>query len=469
MAKSAHFIGIGGTGLSAIARLLLEGGWQVSGSDRLLSPLAQALQQAGARVMIGHAAENIRGADVVIRSSAVSDDNPEVLAARAAGIPVLKRAEFLGELLQNTQGIAIAGSHGKTTTTAMVAWMLTALGQDPSYIIGGVSLDLGTNARLGHGAAFVVEADEYDRMFLGLHPHLAVVTNVEHDHPDCYPTPEEFYQAFLQFTRTIQPGGVLLVCVDDPGAARLADEAARDGLRVLRYGVQAQACDYRAQALESHPAGYAFTVNYQGDDLAALALQVPGLHNVRNALAAAAVAHQCSLDLHAAALAVGQFHGAGRRFEICGVSGGVTVINDYGHHPTEIQATLQAARQRFPGQTLWAVWQPHTYSRTQMLFQAFAHAFSQADHVLVTEVYASRETSAVGTFSARQVVQAMPAADAHFTPALQDATAYLLEHVQAGDVVIVFSAGDADQVSAQLLAHLSQPGAERPESSEEVG
>lgn len=454
MTRSAHFIGIGGTGLSAIARLLLESGWRVSGSDQLLSPLAQALQEAGARVDIGHAAENVADVDLVIRSSAISEDNPEVQAAREAGIPVLKRADFMGELMSDRFGIAIAGSHGKTTTTAMVAWMLNALGQDPSFIIGGVATDLGCNARLGQGNFFVIEADEYDRMFLGLRPQVAVVTNVEHDHPDCFPTAEDFYQAFLEFTRGILPGGALLVCADDPGASRLAEDAAREGLQVLRYGVEAADCDYWAQAMDARPSGFAFSTEYLDEDLADITLQVPGTHNAQNALAAVAVAHQCGLDVKAAAQALSQFHGAGRRFEVCGAASGVTVINDYGHHPTEIRATLQAARQRYPGQTLWAVWQPHTYSRTQMLFDAFVGAFDLADHVVVTEVYASRETAAIGSFSAAQIVEGMQPADAYFAPTLVQATDFLLGHLQHGDVVIVFSAGDADQICSQLLAQL---------------
>lgn len=460
MSKSVHFIGIGGTGLSAIARLLLEGGWRVSGSDRLLSPMAQALQQAGARVMIGHAAENITGADLVIRSSAVPEDNPEVQAARAAGIPVLKRADFLSELMGHKIGIAVAGTHGKTTTTAMIAWMLSALKQDPSFIIGGIATDLGSNGRFGQGAHFVIEADEYDRMFLGLKPKIAVVTNVEHDHPDCYPTAEDFHQAFVAFTHQIQPDGILLACADDPGAALLAHDTSSRGGRVLQYGLTAANCDYRAHTLAVHPEGYAFQVDFLGDTLTDVRLQVPGLHNALNALAALAVAHQCGMDVHAAARALGQFHGTGRRFDVLGTESGVTVINDYGHHPTEIRATLQAARQRFPGQPLWAVWQPHTYSRTQMLFDQFVGAFELADHVVVTEVYASRETASIGSFSAAQIVEAMKPVDAHFAAELIDAADYVLEHVRRGEVVIVFSAGDADQISSRIIAQLSSRGSD---------
>ena len=458
MTKSAHLIGIGGTGLSAIARVLLESGWRVSGSDRQASPLAQALEQAGARVFIGHAASNLGAVDLVIRSSAISDDNPEVQAALAAGIPVLKRADFLGNLMAERSGIAVAGSHGKTTTTAMIAWILTALGQDPSFIIGGVAHDLGTNARAGKGSSFVIEADEYDRMFLGLRPRIAVVLNVEHDHPDCYPTAQDFYQAFLAFTRCIQPGGTLIACADDPGAASLAGEVANSqkaDLKVLRYGLDAPMCDYRARGLAAQPQGTRFEAVYQDQALAQVALQVPGRHNVSNALAALAVVHQSGLDASAAAEALGRFHGSGRRFDLRGEAAGVTVIDDYGHHPTEIRSTLKAARQRYPGQAVWAVWQPHTYSRVKMLFNEFSQAFEQADHVVVTEVYASREIAAIGSFSAQEILPVMRHPDAHFAATLEQAVELLLERLHSGDVLVVFSAGDADQISAQVLAQLA--------------
>ena len=245
MTERVHFIGIGGSGLSAIARFLAESGTPVTGSDRTLSPLAQELRAAGIPVSVGHAAENVSGAGLVVRSSAIPDDNPEVKAALAAGIPVLKRAEFLGRLLQGRQVIAVAGTHGKTTTTAMIAWMLTRLGQDPSYIIGGVSRNLGNNAHAGKGSAFVIEADEYDRMFLGLDPDLAVVTYLEHDHPDCFPTLQDYRQAFVDFIHRIRPGGNLLVCADQPATAALAQSVYLDR-QVYTYALHAHA-DYTAR------------------------------------------------------------------------------------------------------------------------------------------------------------------------------------------------------------------------------
>ena len=455
--SAVHLIGIGGTGLSAIARVLLESGCQVSGSDQQLSPLARSLQEAGIRVYMGHRAENILGAELVIRSSAIRDDNVEVQAALAAGIPVLKRSDFLGKLMENQFGIAIAGTHGKTTTTAMVAWMLTVLKQDPSYIIGGVALNMGSNAHAGNGQVFVIEADEYDRMFLGLHPKVAVVTNVEHDHPDCYPTAEEFYRAFQDFVRCLAPQGWLAVCVDDLGAARLAEDARQEGFRVFSYAIAPTRADYQAQNMTLNKrGGYSFTAVYQGSSVGKVDLQVPGIHNVRNALAALVIAHRLELPLAVARQALSDFQGTGRRFEVRGEATGITVIDDYAHHPTEIRATIAAARSRYPERRIWAVWQPHTYSRTQTLFDAFVGAFEEADGVVVTEVYASREAAQVGKFSARQLVDAMQNPQAFFMPGIEDAIGFLLDNLRPGDVMIVMSAGDADQISTQVLTVLEE-------------
>ncbi len=446
-------IGIGGTGLSAIARVLLESGNRVSGSDMQASPLALSLQEAGVPVYIGHRPENVHGADLVIRSSAIPDSNPEVVEALRLGLPVYKRADFLGKLMVGRQCIAVAGTHGKTTTTAMIAWIFTSLGQNPSYIIGGVSENLGANAHAGNGPAFVIEADEYDRMFLGLQPSIAVVTNIEHDHPDCYPHPGDYFQAFLEFSRRLAPQGILIACADDPGAVRLMQQCKSEGSQVISYSTLE--ADYRATSLSSQPdAGYSFEAHQQGRLLAKISLQVPGIHNVRNALAALAVARQSGLPVEEAAHALSEYRGAGRRFEVRGQAAGVTVIDDYAHHPTEIRATLAAARARYPGRTLWAVWQPHTFSRTQALFTDFVAAFGDADHVLVTEVYASREGALSGQYSSRSVVEAMSHPDARYVPTLEQAADTLVSELTSGDVVLVMSAGDADQISGRVLAAL---------------
>lgn len=457
-ATHTHFIGIGGTGLSAIARVLVERGEIVSGSDRQLSPLAQSLQQLGVRVYLGHAPENIAGADLVVRSSAVPEDNPEVLAALQQGIPVLKRSEYLGHLLKDHTVLAVAGTHGKTTTTAMLAWTLTSLGYDPSYIIGGVSNDLGSNAHAGTSALFVIEADEYDYMFLGLEPAVAVVTNIEHDHPDCFPTEEKFFQAFKDFAARIKPDGNLVACLDDTGSARLLkDSTAHAYSYAVENRLHSTNPDYVAVDLEPQPeAGYSFQA-YKGTLLlASVTLQVPGLHNVRNALACLAVIDLLGFSTEQAALALSQFTGTGRRFELRGVASGITIIDDYAHHPTEIRATLAAARQRYPSQDIWIVWQPHTYTRTRTLLDDFLNSFEHSDHLLVTEIYAARESQPQNGFSARTVVSLLKHPDVRFTASFASAKKYLLENMTSGSVVLVLSAGDANQISIDLLNALQE-------------
>jgi UDP-N-acetylmuramate--alanine ligase len=455
-----HLIGIGGTGLSAIARVLLESGTAVTGSDRADSPFVRNLRAAGVTVTIGHRPENVAGADLVVRSSAIPDDNPEVLAARAAGIPVLKRADFLGSLMAGKTGIAVAGTHGKTTTTAMIAWILTALQQDPTYIVGGVLAQTGVNAHAGKGSAFVIEADEYDRMFLGLQPMIEVVTNVEHDHPDCYPTPADFQAAFVDFVKLLPEGGTLVACAEDPGAAELITSAEKLGKHVVSYGIRPTVTaglvmldNYSEVVSRNDMGGMTFSASILSHSVSVV-LQVPGRHNVRNALAALTVVQLLGLPLDTAAKALDEFTGTGRRFEVRGEADGVTVIDDYAHHPTEIRATLSAARSRYPSRRIWAVWQPHTYSRTQALFDQFAAAFDDAGEVVVTEIYPSREPKQA--YSAETLVKAMQHPSAHFIAGLSDVSNYLLTHLHPGDVLLVLSAGDADQVSAQVLAGLQE-------------
>ena len=503
--KHIHLIGIGGTGLSAIARVLLERGCMVSGSDRSPSSLAQDLAAAGARVFTGHQAGNVSGADLVVRSSAVSDDNVEVQAAQAAGIPVLKRAQFLGHLLEKHQVIAVAGTHGKTTTTAMIAWILTRLRLDPSYIIGGTVKNLNNNAHAGRGsesggAIFVIEADEYDRMFLGLNPDVIVLTYMEHDHPDCFPTMDDYRQAFTRFAHRLRPGGSLLASQDNAETRKLAHAARSHGVAARTYGAtystnqnpggaerffssssplrgggqgeRSLRGDYSAENIRSQSSsprgGFDYDATWNTDDgdrvfLAHVSLQVPGEHNVRNSLAALSALHaapglKLTKDQFAqAAKALGEFQGTSRRFDVLGEAGGVIVVDDYAHHPTEIQATLAAARARYPGARIWAVWQPHTYSRTLSLLSDFTRSFKDADCVLVTEIYAARETpEQFNHFSAAQVVERIEHPDVSFVPTLDETVKTLLARLVPGDVLLVLSAGDADQVSARVLKHLKQ-------------
>lgn len=454
-----HFIGIGGTGLSAIARVLLERGEEVSGSDREMSVLVEELRSAGAVIHIGHRVENVAGADIAVRSSAVPEDNVEVLAARQAGIKVERRVEYLHTLLGDQRVIGVAGSHGKTTTTSMLAWMLTALNLEPGFICGGVVENLGVNAKAGAGGWFVIEADEYDHMFLGLAPEIAVVTNVEYDHPDMFATPSEFHQAFRDFVERIKPGGTLIVCSDDPGARALLEHGVPENRQAVTYGFSEDAF-YQARNLRiNNKQGYQFDVFRLDDSVANVELQIPGKHNVLNALAAMCAAEVIGLDPKEAAMALSDFVGAKRRFEIVGEVDGVTVVDDYAHHPTEIRATLAAARDRYPSRTIWALWQPHTFSRTTALMADYAHAFEEADVVVLTPVYAARENEPED-YSEESVAGMIEHREVHQAHGLTEASDFLLSQVEEGDVVLVMSAGDAVEVSARLVWELGEMEAE---------
>lgn len=447
-----HFVGIGGFGLSAIARILLERGYRVSGSDRAPNALTAALVRDGATFYTGHAAAHIVGADMLIVSSAVPPENPEVAAALAAGIPVHKRQSILAHLMGERRVVGVAGTHGKTTTTAMVVHLLRESGQDPSYIVGGVMANTGTNAGNGAGESFVIEADEYDNAFLGLYPELAIVTSVEFDHPDFFKTPESLTDAFRQYiARLHREHGVLIACADDAGARALAAEQRQKNLRVFTYGLSADA-NLRAVNLEVQADGSTAFDVLQGEIYHGRArLMLPGRHNVQNALAALYVAgtgHDLALSDVIPHLAT--FKGTGRRFEVRGQAGGVIVVDDYAHHPTAIRTTIDAAKQRFPQHQVWAVWQPHTYSRTQALWDAYRDAFGAAEHVLVTDIFAAREQPLEGVTSAA-FVASMAHPSAVYGGSLAACSAYLLAHVQAPAVILIMSAGDAPKIGIDYL------------------
>jgi UDP-N-acetylmuramate--alanine ligase len=448
--KHVHFVGIGGAGLSAIARVLMEQGVTVSGSDLVLSRVAKALARDGASVFAGHRAENVRGADMVVVSSAVPPSNAEVQAAQAAGIPVVKRPEFLGQMMDGRTGVAVAGTHGKTTTTAMIASILLEAGRDPAFIVGGVIAGLETNARAGEGELFVIEADEYDRTFLGLKPKVAVVTVVEHDHPDCYPTFDDFRAAFEAFVALVPADGLLAVCWDDPVAREFGERRREAGWPVAFFGL-GEGAEWRAEEVRPNFAGGVdFLAVRGGETLGLVRLRVPGAHNASNATAALAVADYLGVPFQAARSALTGFHGVGRRFEIKGEADGVLVVDDYAHHPTEIRATLRAARERFPGQPLWAVWQPHTYSRTKTLLDAFAQAFDLADQVIVLPIYAAREKDTLGLTNA-DVAATLRHPDVRHAESLEEAVVWLSTEVRPGDVVLTLGAGDSDKVGEWLL------------------
>lgn len=456
-----HFVGIGGAGLSAIARVLLGMGYRVSGSDQAGSALTAALADEGVTVYVGHRAEQVEGADLVVVSSAVPKDNVELMAAWARGIAVVKRADILGEMMAGRTAVAVAGSHGKTTTTGMIATVLLMAGRDPTFIVGGEIAHLGTNARAGSGP-FVIEADEYDRTFLGFQPTIAVVTSVEHDHPDCYPTFDEFQAAFEAFVALLPAEGALIVCSDDPAAKRLGDLVVAQGKRVVRYGLAKEAGprgerDYwRAVDVRPNGAGGSDYVALAGGEPRGLVrLRLPGVHNVVNSLAVLAVADEMGVPFATVTEALRVFRGTGRRFEVKGVANGVTVVDDYAHHPTEIRATLATAHSNYPGRKIWAVWQPHTYSRTKALLDGFVAAFGDADHVLVTPIYAARETDDLGVSSVK-VVARMIHADARVVAGLEKAVEILETEVQTGDVVLTLGAGDGYLIGERLLERLRE-------------
>jgi UDP-N-acetylmuramate--alanine ligase len=455
-----HFIGIGGIGLSAIAKILLEEGHRVSGSDLQLSPLTANLEALGASIYKGHAAGNVGPADLVIMSSAIRPDNPEVVAARQRGIPVIKRDQMLGRMMEGRYGIAVAGTHGKTTTTAMIAWLLTQAELDPTFIVGGVVENLGTNAQAGQGEHFVIEADEYDYTFLGLKPRLAVVTVIEMDHPDCFRDLGEVTDAFIRFVSLVPEDGSVVGCGDEDRVRAVIQELAeskgkRGRPQVVTYGLDA-GVDWQAVEIRSSEVGGSdFVALKEGRPVGAFGLQLPGLHNVQNALAAIAVADHLRLDLAGVGTALREFRGTKRRFEHKGTAGGMIVIDDYAHHPTEIRATLAAARGRYPDSEIWAVFQPHTYSRTRALLHEFAESFGDADHVIVVDIYAAREYDDLGV-SAADIVARMAHPDAHHIAALDEAVGYLLQRLKPDDVLITLGAGDGYLVGERVLASLGQ-------------
>ncbi|MBL8130654.1 MAG: UDP-N-acetylmuramate--L-alanine ligase [Anaerolineae bacterium] len=457
-----HLIGIGGAGMSAIARVLLGQGYRVTGSDRIASDLAAALVAEGAAVVVGHDAVNVAGAQAVLVTSAAAADHVEVQAAREAGIPVYKRSEIVGDLTRGKKVIAVAGTAGKTTTTAMIAHLLISLGRDPSYIVGGTLPMTGLNGRAGAGGEFVIEADEYDHMFLGLSPDVAVVTNLVWDHPDFFPSPQVMENSFVQFSERITPAGQLIVCGDDPGALRLARSFAerRGGQRVSAYGGDSPAAgSFNSRALienlrvvEGSP-----TFDYvpTGAVRTTIRLSVPGRHNALNAMAALTAVRTAlddRLDMSRAAAALASFGGAGRRFEIMGEREGVIVVDDYAHHPLKIRAALEAARSRYPQHALWAVWQPHTFSRTQALWDDFIDCFSDADHVLVTPIYAARESPISGVDGAgmaEAIARRHP--DARHVVSFDQASALLLREARSPAVIMILSAGDAPRIGWMFL------------------
>lgn len=440
-----HIIGIGGTGMAPIAVVLNEMGAIVSGSDRSESIYTAELRSRDIQVMIPQCAENIHDPDVVFYSSAIHDDNPELAEARRRGIPTLKRREFLGFMLDGRKTIAIAGSHGKSTTTSMMVWVLSALNLEPGFIVGSHMKDLGRNAAAGKGDWFVIEADEYDNMFLGLNPYTAALTKVEYDHPDCFPTEEMYLDAFRKFLANSREDGLILLNADDLSQSNLT---VPERLTVRRYGIEAS-CDFRAVDLKLGSSGcYAYDF-YDGKQRVSVTLSIPGKHNVYNSLLVMSFCAVNGFDLMKAAKALESFHGIGRRFELVADWNDIRLIDDYAHHPTEIKATLRAAKEYYPNHRIWAIWQPHTYSRTQSLLADFSISFADADELIITDIYAARET--YQGFGIDDVMKAIVHPSVRHLSSNEDTANYLAENLRSGDVVVTLSAGDANLAAPLAL------------------
>ena len=452
--RRIHFVGIGGAGMSGIAEVLAHLGFQVSGSDLRESGTVRALRASGIDVTIGHEARAVAGADVVVASSAVPDDNPELEAARVARVPVVPRAEMLGELMRFRQGIAVAGTHGKTTTTSLIASLLAAADMDPTFVIGGLVNAFGSHARLGQGRYLVAEADESDASFLLLQPVISVVTNIDRDHLDAYQGSfDRLQQAFLEFLHHLPFFGVAVLCIDDPHVAELVPEVGRT---TVTYGTHPDA-DVRATGIRQDGRTMAFDLWLPGRDAPlAATLAQPGRHNVMNALGAAAVAWEVGATQDAIARGLNGFAGIGRRFAEVGehafAHGTAAVFEDYGHHPTELDVVLQAARGGWPDRRIVLVFQPHRYTRTRDQFDAFARVLAEVDEIVLTDIYAAGETPVAGISSEAlaSAVEARGPARVHRVAGVDDVPAALNDRVRDGDLVLIMGAGDIGRVPELL-------------------
>ncbi len=449
-----HFVGIGGIGMSGIAEVLANLGFRVSGSDQKKSDVTARLEKLGVEVNEGHAAENVGDAHVVVRSTAVRDDNPEITEARRRSIPVIPRAEMLAELMRmKPHTVAVAGSHGKTTATSMVATVLGTAGLDPTFVIGGIVRSYRSNARLGKSDLMVVEADESDRSFLMLTPTIAVVTNIDREHMDYYHDMEDVRKCFADFVNKVPFYGAAVLCLDDPHVQAVIPRVER---RRVTYGLSAQADVSAHEITYDHSFGSSFVVWRGIDVLGSVSLRVPGKHNVYNSLAAIAVGLELDVPFEKITHALSEFSGADRRFQFKGEEAGITVVDDYGHHPTEVKATLSAARIGAPNRRIVVLFQPHRYTRTHDLMDEFASAFNNADILLVTDIYAASETPIDGVNAEvlTSRIKSYGHKQAVYIGALENAPQLLYNYVREGDLVITLGAGTVHRAGDQLLALL---------------
>ena len=451
--KKIHMVGIGGIGMSGIAEILLDLGFEVSGSDQQLSETTKRLEQLGARVYKGHSASNLDEADVVVYSSAVHPDNPEIVSAAERKIPIIRRAEMLAELMRTKYGIAIAGTHGKTTTTSMTSLVLMEGGLDPTVIVGGkLSSFGGTNARLGHGEFIVVEADEFDRSFLRLTPTIAAITTLEREHLDIYTDLEDIKRAFVEFANKVPFYGFVILCLDEPSIQEIIPEIRK---KIITYGLNAQS-DLRASGISFDAKRTSYRLSYKGKDMGIINLNVPGLHNIKNSMAAIGIGLELGIDFEKVKKAIESFSGVYRRLEIKGEVDGIMVIDDYAHHPTEVQASLSALKSGWQDRRVIAVFQPHLYSRTKDFHEEFGRSFFNADILIVTEIYPAREEPIQGVSGELIINDARSFGhrEAYFVPEKTSIPEFLSKIVKSGDIVITMGAGDISKYGEEFLSKL---------------
>lgn len=449
-----HFIGIGGAGMSALAYVLIKRGYDVSGSDLNAGHMSAHLAEEGAIVFMGHDACQVDDADAVVVSTAIHANNPELVAAKAKGLPVLHRSDVLAALLNNAKGVAVAGAHGKTTTSAMISCIAAESGIDPTVVIGGEVASLGGNARNGKGPYVVAEADESDGSFLKFYPHLAVVTNIEDDHLDHYGTEENIYQAFKQFLGNITEGGKAILCADNPKVCRLARETDKT---VLTYGLEGEGADYTAKNITYGVDGTTYELYCHEKFITEVHLVVPGRHNVLNSMGAFVAAREMGIETEKILASLKKFGGAKRRFETKGKVEGVWIVDDYAHHPTEIGVTIKAALQTKP-ERLLCVFQPHRYTRTKLLFDEFCQSFQGCDELIIVDVYSAGEDPIAGVSSAKlaEGIKAATGQKVQYIPRLSKAEEYLQAQAQAGDLIMTIGAGDVFKIGEELVRELER-------------
>jgi len=450
--NKVHFVGIGGIGMSGIAELLLNLGFSVSGSDLNDSEIIQNLRSKGAMIYEGHHAKNLGDCEVLVYSSAVPEDNPELIAARGKNVTIIKRAEMLGELIALKQtSIGVGGTHGKTSTSSMIGALLSHAQLDPTLVVGGLVKNIDTNSQLGSGDLIVVEADEYDKSFLQLKPTISVITNIEQEHMDCYDDLEDLHNSFTQFANAVPFYGAVLACLDSPGVQDIIPKIKRP---VITYGFTSQA-DISAKNIQSKETKTTYSLYKQNQKCGKVTLNVPGKHNVLNSLAAAAIGFEMGLSAKTIIAGIGSYGGVRRRFEIKGIAGDVMVVDDYAHHPTEVSATLQAARGGW-NRRIIAVFQPHLFSRTKSFYKEFAAAFMDSDVLIVTDIYPAREKPIKGV-TGKLVFNAARSTghkNVHYIPDLEDLQAALDDIIQENDMVITIGAGTIWRYGQSYFDHL---------------